>query len=90
MVAALPLLREVIIREGITILHGHGVRGGGVEARVRDGEWKDGGVREGDSMCVSYYYLFLHEATTHYQRSCNFNQLTSIKLSANLIPSSCV
>lgn len=46
MVAALPLLREVIIREGITILHGHGVRGGGVEARVRDGEWKDGGVRE--------------------------------------------
>ena len=37
-VAAMPLLREVIIREGITILHGHGVRGeewrgerGGVE-----------------------------------------------------------
>ena len=44
-------------------------------------------------MCVcgiiSWFDLFLHEAKTHYQQSCNFNQLTSTN-SANLIPSSCV
>ena len=47
MVAALPLLREVIIREGITILHGHGVRGGGMNG----GGGGEGG-KEGDSMCM--------------------------------------
>jgi len=26
MLAAMPLLREIVLREGITILHGHGVR----------------------------------------------------------------
>ena len=47
MLAAMPLLREIVIREGITILHGHGVSG--------KGEGRGGGV--GVSVCT-YMCMF--------------------------------
>ena len=73
MVAALPLLREVIIREGITILHGHGVRGGGMNGGgggegVRDGKWRGKGGKGSDSMCMCVCVLLLAGLTRFFMK----------------------